>query len=104
MVPLNESEFVADLVNPLQARLILVSRNYLGSINHSLLTSELCKQKDIPIMGWIFNDQYLSYEEEIVSWSGFSKIASVPFSNDLSESFIAKQAANIRVRLATFYD
>ena len=34
MVPLNEKEFMFDLIQKLNARVILVSRNYLGSINH----------------------------------------------------------------------
>ena len=57
MVPLNEREFVIDLIKILDAKVILVSRNYLGSINHSLLTAEICKAKSIDVIGWIFNDQ-----------------------------------------------
>jgi len=102
MVPLNEKEFVTDLIKTLDIKVILVSRNYLGSINHSLLSSELCKQKNIPVAGWIFNDQYLSYEDEIVSWSGFPKIASVPFTEKLNGAFIAKQADMVREQLAPF--
>ena len=101
MVPLNEIEFVIDLIKAIDTKVILVSRNYLGSINHSLMTSELCRQKGVSVTGWIFNDQYLSYEEEIVSWSGFPKIASIPFSETLDESFVEKHAAIIRERLAT---
>src|ERR1700676_5085320 len=37
LVPLNEKDFVIDLVEKLDAKVLLVSRNYLGSINHSLL-------------------------------------------------------------------
>ena len=101
MVPLNATEFVIDLIKAIDTKVILVSRNYLGSINHSLMTSELCRQKGIPVSGWIFNDQYLSYEEEIVSWSGFPKIASIPFCETADESFVEKHAAIIRERLAT---
>src|ERR1700730_4324989 len=62
MVPLNKKEFVIDLIKQLDASVILVSRNYLGSINHSLLTAAACKKYDLKVMGWIFNDQYLDYE------------------------------------------
>lgn len=104
MVPLNDHEFVTDLIKALNMKVILVSRNYLGSINHSLMTSELCKQKNISVTGWVFNDQYLSYEEEIISWSGFPGIGSVPFSDNLNELFVEKQADLFRERLARFYD
>ena len=102
MVPLNEGEFVVDLIKALDTKVILVSRNYLGSINHSLLSAELCKQKKIKVAGWIFNDQYLSYEEEIVSWSSFSKIASIPFSTNPNALFIEMQAVKIKEQLEAF--
>ena len=79
LVPLNEKEFVIDLVKKLDAELILVSRHYLGSINHSLLTAAVCRQHNLKVAGWIFNDQFMDYEQEIVDWSGYPKLASIPF-------------------------
>jgi len=102
LVPLNESEFVADLIKALDAKVILVSRNYLGSINHSLLTARVCREMQIPVIGWIFNDQYLNYEEEIVKWSNFPKIASVPYSDNINGTFINSQAAAISKHLKAF--
>jgi dethiobiotin synthetase len=102
MVPLNDTEFVADLILALQAKVILVSRNYLGSINHSLLTARVCRQMKIPVLGWIFNDQYLNYEEEIINWSNLPKIASVPYSENINGIFINSQAAAISSTLKEF--
>lgn len=92
LVPINDHEFVADLIKQLQARVILVSRNYLGSINHSLLTAEVCRYYKLEVLGWIFNDQYLDYEDEIVRWSGFPAIGSIPFTENTGKEFIKKQA------------
>ncbi len=94
LVPLNGSEFVADLVKALGAKVILVSRNYLGSINHSLLTARVCREMNLPVMGWIFNDQYLHYEEEIVGWTNYPLIASVPYTKAADGKFIEAQAAH----------
>jgi dethiobiotin synthetase len=102
LVPLNESEFVADLVKALGAKVILVSRNYLGSINHSLLTARVCREMGLPVIGWIFNDQYLNYEEEIVNWSKFPRIASVPFMKTEDGVFIEAQIAAINQQLKGF--
>ena len=96
MVPLNDNEFVIDLIRKLNAKVILVSRNYLGSINHSLLTASICKQRNIQVIGWIFNDQYLAYEEEIVRWSGYPKIVSIPFVDKIDKNFILQQANRVR--------
>ena len=78
LVPLNEKEFVADLIVALNARTILVSRNYLGSINHSLLTAACCRQRNLDVAGWIFVDDFGTYEQEIAEWSGFPVLARIP--------------------------
>ena len=95
MVPLNESEFVIDLIRALEAKVILVSRNYLGSINHSLLTARLCRQLGIPVLGWVFNDQYLDYEKEIVQWSGYPSLGSIPFGGTIHAAWVQAQGRNI---------
>jgi dethiobiotin synthetase len=96
MVPLNDHEFVTDLIRLLNVPVILVSRNTLGSINFSLLTAMACKQKGIPVIGWIFNDNYLNYEKDIVKWSHVPSLASIPFSPRPDSAFISEQAAKIR--------
>ncbi len=53
-VPLNETDFVLDLIQP-DYKVIVVSRHYLGSINHTLLTIEGLKNRGINIAGIIFN-------------------------------------------------
>ncbi len=96
MVPLNDREFVSDLVKALDATVILVSRNYLGSINHSLLTTEVCRSKGIRVAGWIFNDKYGQYEEEIVRWSGYPAIASIGRAANPDRAFVREQAEKMR--------
>jgi dethiobiotin synthetase len=99
LVPLNGSEFVADLIKALGAKVILVSRNYLGSINHSLLTARVCREMNLPVIGWIFNDQYLHYEEEIVRWTNYPLIASVPYMKTENGKFIEAQTAALQQQL-----
>ena len=99
MVPLNDQKFVLDLIKALDARVILVSRNYLGSINHSLLTAAACSAHRLDVMGWIFNDQYLDYETEIAAWSGYPIIGSIPRTENMNKDFIAEQAERIRPAL-----
>ncbi len=102
MVPLNENDFVIDLIERLQAKVILVSRNYLGSINHSLLTAALCRQRKLDVAGWIFNGGYQHYEEEIAGWSGYPKIASIPFTNNINSTFVSEQARVIKTSLLQY--
>ncbi len=92
MVPLNESEFVIDLIKAIDAKVVLVSRNGLGSINHSLLTAMVCRQHNIKVLGWMFNDQYLDYEKEIIQWTGYHHLGTIPFVDYPDKNFIAAQA------------
>lgn len=96
LVPLNDQQMVADLAAALEAKIILVSRNYLGSINHSLLTAAYCRSKGLDVAGWIFNDDYLSYENEIVQWSGYPSLGSVPRLNDITKETISAEATRLR--------
>lgn len=92
LVPLNEAEFVLDLVKQLDARVILVSRNYLGSINHSLMTARLCKQHGLDVAGWIFNEKFMDYEKEIADWSGYPSLLTMPTLEPLSKETILSAA------------
>ena len=96
LVPLADGLMVADLIIKLQAKLILVSRNYLGSINHSLLTAAYCKSKGIDVLGWIFNDDYMQYENEIVQWSGYPSIGSIPKLAVIDRASVRSQAVGLQ--------
>lgn len=64
-VPLNDIDTIADLIKP-DYKVIVVSRHYLGSINHTLLTVEALKQKGISIAGIVFNGYIMSSTEDII--------------------------------------
>ena len=99
LVPLNEHELMIDLIRKINAKVILVSRNYLGSINHSLLTAQVCRQKNIRVLGWVFNDEFMDYEEDIVMWSGYHRIASIGKLEKIDKSCIRQEAAKMKEKL-----
>jgi dethiobiotin synthetase len=79
MVPLNENELIIDLIKKLNVEVILVSQNYLGSINHTLLSINLLKQYEIPVKGIIFNgDENLETERYIQQYAKIKKLGNVP--------------------------
>jgi dethiobiotin synthetase len=102
LTPLNKNEYVIDLIKKLNATVIIVSKNYLGSINHSLLTARVLQQSGINILGWIFNDEYLDYENEIVEWSGFRRIASLKNLPELNKAVIHAHSVKISEHLNSF--
>ncbi len=99
LVPLNEHETVADMILALNARVLLVSRNYLGSINHSLLTATCCRAYGLNVMGWIFNDDYMQYESEIAGWTGYPSIGNIPAIDKIDSSAIGALALQLQPAL-----
>ncbi len=66
LVPLNDSDFVIDLVPRVSAEIVLVADLYLGSINHTLLTVELLKVRKYPVKGIVFNGKPNPESERII--------------------------------------
>ncbi|QKJ28955.1 dethiobiotin synthase [Mucilaginibacter mali] len=67
MVPLNNKHFIIDLIARLEAEVILVSRNYLGSINHTLLSIDVLKNRGINIKAIVFNGLTDKYSESAIA-------------------------------------
>ena len=64
-VPLNDTDCVIDLIQS-DYKVIVVSRHYLGSINHTLLTIEAMQNRKIAIAGIIFSGDENKASEEII--------------------------------------
>jgi dethiobiotin synthetase len=90
---------MSDLALQLKARVILVSRNYLGSINHSLLTARVSRELGLDVAGWVFNGPYSDYEAEIVHWSGYPWLGRIPETDEPDTSFVLEQAEELREAL-----
>jgi dethiobiotin synthetase len=55
LVPLNENDFLIDLAPLFRAKIVIVCSTYLGSLNHTLLTINEIKRRNLPILGLVFN-------------------------------------------------
>ncbi|MFD2892388.1 dethiobiotin synthase [Flavobacterium chuncheonense] len=76
-VPLNNTDTIMDLIQP-DYKVIVVSRHYLGSINHTLLTIDVLQNRGIKIAGIIFNgDENKATEEIILSKTGLQMIGRI---------------------------
>jgi dethiobiotin synthetase len=91
MVPLNDHFLMIDLVKQFNAEVILVSQNYLGSINHTLLSIEALKQRNIPIKGIIFNGEANpSTENYILAYTQIPLLGSVAVLNEIDQNSVIK--------------
>ena len=98
LVPLNGSQTIADLIRATD-RLILVSKHYLGSINHSLLSLFYLRQREIE--PWlIFNGEpNRRSEEAIEKLGGFKAFARIPKLTAIDRQSIRRAAERLRPKL-----
>ena len=89
MVPLNSEFLIIDLIKKLNIEVVLVSQNYLGSINHTLLSIYALKHCDIPIRGIIFNgNEDISSKDFILKNSGLQLLGNIPEYNTIDKKAI----------------
>ncbi|WP_338151999.1 dethiobiotin synthase [Chryseobacterium angstadtii] len=67
MVPLSDDTFMIDLIEKLELPTALVVRNYLGCINHSLLSIMALEQKEIKLEYLILNGTFPPDTERVIS-------------------------------------
>ncbi|GIV33317.1 MAG: ATP-dependent dethiobiotin synthetase BioD [Chitinophagales bacterium] len=102
LVPLNHSQLIIDLIQRWNIPVILVSRNYLGSINHTLLSAEALKSRGIRTLGIIFNGSPDPENERvIIKMSGMPCIGRIRPHRVLTRRIIASYAAQFRPGLLT---
>jgi len=66
MVPISDDEFIIDLIEKLNLPVALVVRNYLGCINHTLLSLMALEQKNIKLEYLILNGSFPEDTERII--------------------------------------
>ncbi|MDR7372971.1 dethiobiotin synthase [Flavobacterium aquidurense] len=76
-VPLNEKNTIIDLIQS-DYKVIIVSRHYLGSINHTLLTIEAIRNRGFEVAGIIFSgSENKSTESLILNKTGINCIGRI---------------------------
>jgi len=66
MVPISDDEFIIDLIKKLNLPVALVVKNYLGCINHSLLSLMALEQQNIKLEYVILNGSFPEDTERII--------------------------------------
>lgn len=91
LVPLNGQDTIFDLIQP-NHKVLVVSRHYLGSINHSLLTIEALHQRGHEV-GVIFSgDEHPTTEAIILKKTGVKRLGRINEENEFNRVVVKKYA------------
>lgn len=91
MVPLNErGDFILDVIQKLDPIVVLVSKNYLGSINHTLSSFEVLKSRGLKVDVLIFNGEKTEASEQAIEdWVKPGLVLRFPELNEVSKAGIS---------------
>lgn len=90
LVPVTRTTLYADLFAKWQVPVIVCARTSLGTINHSLLTIEALKSRDVPIHGLAFLGDAVEDSEAIISEiSGVRRLGRLPIIDPLTGEMLA---------------
>ena len=100
MVPLNNKNHVIDLIPRFNAEVVLVVKHYLGSINHTLLSLDILRNRSIPVKGIIFNGEPDKYSEQAISdYCGVPVLGHIPILEELKPQHISALGIHINLSL-----
>lgn len=98
LVPLNDKSLMIDLMSKLQTEIVLVADLYLGSINHTLLTIEALKRRNLRIKGIIFNgEENLESQKYIVSHSKLPVLLHIKKEKEIDADVVLKYANQLNL-------
>ena len=95
LVPLNGSDTILDLIHP-QYKVIVVSRHYLGSINHTLLTVKLLKEKGFEVSIIFSGDEHPTSEAIIQKMTQVPIIGRIDEEPYFDQNVVKEYAAHLK--------
>lgn len=96
LVPINDTETITDLIAT-DDKVIVVSRHYLGSINHTLLTIALLKSRKLKIAGILFSGKEHPITERIIArMSGVPILGRIDEEPYIDHHVVAEYAERLR--------
>lgn len=98
LVPLNKSDTILDLIKP-NYTVVVVSRHYLGSINHTLLTVEQIKHRGHTPVLLFSGDKHPSTEDIIVAKTGLQVIGRISEEPKFNKEVVRSYAGQLRPAL-----
>jgi dethiobiotin synthetase len=105
MSPMNYTQTNLDLIRHLNFPVVLVCNDYLGSINHSLLTIDALRRENVRIIGLVFcGEEVKSTRDYIIQYTKLPMLFSIPQFETLDDISVCSFAATISSSLKKIID
>lgn len=98
LVPINNKHTILDLIKP-EYNVIVVSRHYLGSINHTLLTINLLKEKGFDVSVIFSGNEHKTTEDIITKMTKVNVIGRVDNEPYFDKNVVLEYASEFKEKL-----
>lgn len=95
LVPLNNNATILDIIQP-NYKVIVVSRHYLGSINHTLLTIKLLQEKGFDVMVLFSGNEHPTSETVIEKMTNVSVLGRIDEEPFIDENVVKEYAEKFK--------
>lgn len=100
MVPLNDDLLYIDILTYWNIPVVLVSRHYLGSINHTMMSLEILKSRNIEVKALIFvGKENPATESAVLKRFPVKLVHRIPENETIDAAFVEEQAQKINFSL-----
>ncbi|MCZ0932338.1 MAG: dethiobiotin synthase [Oligoflexia bacterium] len=97
-VPLNDKQTVLDLIQFINYPVIVVARSGLGTLNHTLLTLTILKQRKIKILGVILSGPFHpDNKRDIEKWSGVPVILELRLLKSITKKALLNEFKKLKI-------
>ena len=92
MTPILKDYYITNLIKEMKIPSVIVTRSKVGTVNHTIMTIQVCQKYKIPIKGIIINDfdddgyPVKNLKRDLESLTGVKVLGSIPFIKDMSDA------------------
>lgn len=98
-VPINWKESVLDLILHLHIPVLLVARSELGTLNHTLLSLEALRQRNIEVLGVILNGPKHQSNKETIEHFGKVSVWEMEMLEQVNRQSLCKAFKNLKFKI-----
>lgn len=98
LVPVNSDVFVIDLIKSLNLPVILVVNPKLGAINHSLLSLEALRARNIQVLGLIFSGKVWKGGYDIASFGKTEILDELPYLDKITKESLLEVSLSQKLK------
>ena len=107
MTPISKNYFVSDLISELDMPTIIVASSKIGTVNHSMLTIEHAKNKNLDLMGLVINQtisdgyELSNLRQQLIDLTGMNVYGTIPHLDPFDLDLYVKNFSNL-VKISNF--